>query len=349
MMALLEFRGLIKRFYAKCDVYVKPVIKFVLALVSFLMLNSKIGFMQQLRNPLIAIVLSLICAFLPMNGIVVFGGVLMIAHAYALSLEACAVTAGLIVVMYLLYFRISSRMGILLVITPICFMLKIPYVVPFLGGLLFGPGAAVPAGCGAVIHYLISYLSQNTTSLGTGEGDSGATKVASLVDSLLMNRSMFLCILAMILTVLVVYFIRRLSIDHSWEIAIGIGTVVNIVVHLMGALLPEVTVQVIPLLLGSIASGIIAFVVKFFVFSVDYTRTERVQFEDDEYYYYVKAVPKMTVAVADKSVKRINIQRKPATPPRTAPPKTVPQKPVSRAGQRTPAREHQTRTGNGIR
>ena len=218
MATLLEFRGLVKRFYAKNDVYVKPVIKFMLALASFLLLNSKIGFMQQLRSPVIAIVLAFICALLPMNGIVVFAGVLMIAHAYALSLEACAVTAGLLVVMYLLYFRISSRMGILLVITPICFMLKIPYVVPLLGGLLFGPGAAVPAGCGAVIHYLITYMSQNTTSLGTGEVEGGATKVASLVDSLLMNRSMFLCVLAMILTVLVVYFIRRLSIDHSWEI-----------------------------------------------------------------------------------------------------------------------------------
>jgi len=44
-------------------------------------------------------------------------------------------------------------------------------------------------------------------------------------------------------------------------------------------------------------------------FGVDYGRTENVQFEDDEYYYYVKAVPKMTVAVQAKTVKRINSQR----------------------------------------
>ena len=39
---------------------------------------------------------------------------------------------------------------------------------------------------------------------------------------------------------------------------------------------------------------------------------EIVQFEDDEYYYYVKAVPKNILAVPDKSVKRINKQRKKA-------------------------------------
>lgn len=307
---LLEVRGFIKRFYAKYDVYVKPALKFILSLVSFLTINSKIGFMQQLRSPLTALVLAAVCAFLPLNCTVVFAGILMIAHAYALSLEACAVTAGIIAVMYLLYFRISSRMGVLLLITPLCFIVGIPYVVPLLGGLLFGPAAAIPTGCGTVMYYLLNYMSQNSTSLGTGEVDGGATRVASLVDSLVSNKEMFLCAVAMMVTVLVVYFIRRLSVDHSWELAIGIGTVVNIVIHLSGALLPEVTVDIVGLLVGSVVSAAIAFLVKFFVFSVDYTRTERVQFEDDEYYYYVKAVPKNVISAPKKTVKRIAGQKK---------------------------------------
>ena len=201
-------------------------------------------------------------------------------------------------------------MGILLVITPLCFMVGIPYVIPLLGGLLFGPAAAVPAGCGTVIYYLINYMSLNSTSLGTGEMDGGATKVASLVDSLITNKEMFLCVAAIMLTVLIVYFIRRLSVDHSWELAIGIGSVVNIVIHLAGALLPGVSVKIVPLLIGSVVSAAITFFVKFFVFSVDYTRTERVQFEDDEYYYYVKAVHKNVIAAPKKTVKKIVSQKK---------------------------------------
>ena len=38
---------------------------------------------------------------------------------------------------------------------------------------------------------------------------------------------------------------------------------------------------------------------------MDYSRTENVQFEDDEYYYYVKAVPKIGVAVPEKQVMHI--------------------------------------------
>ena len=41
-------------------------------------------------------------------------------------------------------------------------------------------------------------------------------------------------------------------------------------------------------------------------FSVDYARSERLQFEDDEYYYYVKAIPKVAVTTPEKTVKKIN-------------------------------------------
>ena len=49
----------------------------------------------------------------------------------------------------------------------------------------------------------------------------------------------------------------------------------------------------------------------FFVYGGDYTRTERLEYEDDEYYYYVKAVPKALVATSERSIKKIN-----AEPPR---------------------------------
>ena len=310
MTTLLEFRQVIKSFYAKYDIYINPVLKFILALASFLMLNTNMGFMQQLRSPLATAGLALLCAFLPLNVTVIASGAVMLAHAYALSLEACAVTAGILAVMYLLYFRVSSSMGVLMVLTPLGFVLGIPYVIPLLGGLLFGPAAAVPAGFGTIVYYLIKYMSQNSTSLGTGKLEAGAVKVTSLVDSLFTNKEMFLCIAAMMLTVLIVYFIRRLAIDHAWELAIGIGTVINIIIHLAGALLPGMNVEIIPLLVGSMVSLLITFFVKFFVFSIDYTRTERVQFEDDEYYYYVKAVPKNVIATPKKTVKKIVSQKK---------------------------------------
>ncbi len=59
-------------------------------------------------------------------------------------------------------------------------------------------------------------------------------------------------------------------------------------------------------LFGGILSLVLAVVIQFFILSVDYTKTEFLQFEDDEYYYYVKAVPKMTVSLPEKRVKKIS-------------------------------------------
>ena len=46
-------------------------------------------------------------------------------------------------------------------------------------------------------------------------------------------------------------------------------------------------------------SLVIALVLDFMILSVDYSRVEHTQFEDDEYYYYVRAVPKAFVSVED--------------------------------------------------
>ena len=56
-------------------------------------------------------------------------------------------------------------------------------------------------------------------------------------------------------------------------------------------------------------SVVIGLLLEFFVFGGDYTRTERLEYEDDEYYYYVKAVPKINVANADVRIKHINAKK----------------------------------------
>lgn len=59
-------------------------------------------------------------------------------------------------------------------------------------------------------------------------------------------------------------------------------------------------------MLGSVCAVIIGVIVQFFKTVVDYSRVENTQFEDDEYYYYVKAVPKIVMAKQQKSVRKIN-------------------------------------------
>ena len=242
--------------------------------------------------------------------IALFAGLLVCAHAYALSLEVFAMAAGLLAVMYILYFRVSPKYGYVLVLTPIAFLLKIPYAVPLTMGLLGGPACVVPVACGTVFYYLIYYMKNNEAMLASSETEQMTSRLSYLVENVLNNKTVILTVLVFAVVLMIVYAIHRLSADHAWHIAIGAGAVTNIVLFLVGALVMQVKVPIIQLILGTLVSIVIAMAVEFFVFSVDYSRTEYAQFEDDEYYYYVKAVPKMSIAVSDKQVKRINTRHR---------------------------------------
>ena len=67
----------------------------------------------------------------------------------------------------------------------------------------------------------------------------------------------------------------------------------------------EGNISYVSITVSAVLGIALGLVLEFFFFSVDYSRTENIQFEDDEYYYYVKAVPKVGVSVPEKQVKHI--------------------------------------------
>ncbi len=314
MTTLLEIREKMKLFMGKYDIYIIPLMKFLLALITFLMINGSVGFMEQAKNPAIALIFALMSSFLPVNMIAVFGSILVLAHAYALSLEFFVIAFVVILLMVLLFFRTAPQYGYLLILTPLAFVLKVPYLVPLAMGLMGTPAAAIPVACGTVVYYLLHYMKLNTTMLSGTENESMKQKITYLIDNVIRNKEMMLMAAAFALTLLIVYVVRRMSIDYAWSIAIGTGAVVDFVVLLLGSMVMGVSLKVLPVLLGSLISAGLAILLQLAVFSMDYSRTEYVQFEDDEYYYYVKAVPKMTIAVPEKRVKKISAQKKQSTP-----------------------------------
>ena len=136
-----------------------------------------------------------------------------------------------------------------------------------------------------------------------------ASRFRYIIDGFISNKGMILTIVAFTATIIIVYLIRRLSVDYAWTIAIIAGAIANVLVLLVGDLIFDTKISILATILGTFISVGISFVIQFFLFNMDYTRTEMVQFEDDEYYYYVKAVPKIIVSTPEKRVKKINPQR----------------------------------------
>lgn len=309
MTALLEMKERIKLIYSKYDAFIVPVMKFLLAFITFSTLNGRMGYMTRISDMRIVLIAALACSFLPVGLMVLIAAVFSLMHMYALSMEVALVGICMYLVMYLLFFRFSPKDSLVVVLTPLLFSLKMPYVVPIAVGLLCGPSSLVSVGCGIAVFYLLQTVIDSAPNIRTMGENEILDKIRMMVESILGNKAMLVMIAAFVLTVLVVYLIRRMSVDYSWTIAMVAGVMINVVLLLIGDLLYDINLSVGSVLIGSLLALVVAKVVEFFRFCVDYSRTEKVQFEDDEYYYYVKAVPKMTVSVPTKTVKKINTQR----------------------------------------
>ena len=312
MTTLLVIKQMLMMIYSKYEVYITPLLKFLLALVTLLLINSRLGYMESVTKMTVVLIVALMCSFMPMNFIVLMGAVFVLLHLYAFSLECVAIVGAGFLLLFLLYLRFSPKDTVVVVLMPICFLLRIPYVLPIAMGLVGTPASAVSVACGVIVYYILHYVTQNATAIAAMTDEETAAKFRFIIDGLLKNREMVVMIAAFAITVIIVYLLRRLSMDYAWTIAMIAGAVVNIMVLLVGDLIFDINLSLLSVILGTILSFLIVLVLQFFVFYVDYSRTEKVQFEDDEYYYYVKAVPKVTVARPDKKVKHINSARTPS-------------------------------------
>ena len=310
MTGLLEVREYLKKFYGKYEIYLKPSAKFLVALVSLIAINASMGYMNVLGNVALVLVMALMCSFMPKNFVVIVSALWILLHTYALAMECAVVMLAVFAIMFLMYFRFVPKDTMVVLLTPLLFILKIPYAMPVAMGLLGGPMSAVSVSCGVVVYYLMKLMSDNVTTFSATDAETGSRKFKLMLDGILDNKAMIITIIVFILVLLIVYGIRRLSVDNAWMMAIISGISVCAVLLLVCEFMMELQFSVVAIVLGSIVSLLVCLGIQFLEFNVDYSRTEYVQFEDDEYYYYVKAVPKNVLATPEKKVKRINKQHK---------------------------------------
>lgn len=309
MTKILELRERLRSLYGNYEMYIKPAIRFVIAIVTFLLINGNIGYMDRLKSPAIAIVLAMVCTFLPMNATAVLAVVLILAHLSALSLEACVVALLLFLLMFFMYYKYAPKNSCSVVLTSVLCQLKIPEVVPTVLGLYKAPYSLLSMACGIIIYYFLKGIKENDAFLNSAEEEAVLSRFTLVLQQIVGNKELYLTLTAFVITALIIYLIRRESFSNAWSIAVIMGNVVNMLILLIGSFLLKSTENILWIIFGTgIAIGA-GLVMEFFLFHLDYARTERVQFEDDEYYYYVKAVPKVYLSGQEKQVKQINSRK----------------------------------------
>ena len=306
MDMIYVFRGRIQELYAKNSKVFDKIFQFILAIVTFTVINHNVGFMKAVASPVASLALAVICTFLPLMVTVIMATVLILAHMFALSIGMLAVTAVIFLIMYIFYLRLTPKKALIVLLTPLAFFLKVPYIIPVACGLVATPISLIAISCGTIVYYMLEYVKKSSVNIENVGAKGMLTQATKYVQQVFQNKEMWIIIVAFIICFFVVFTLRRTSMDHAWKVAIVAGAVVNVIVIVAGDIALGVHTSYGTLIGGNVGAIVIGLILELFLFSVDYARSENLQFEDDEYYYYVKAIPKVSVATPEKTVKRIN-------------------------------------------
>ena len=284
------FRENLIQFYKRQEFLLLSLFRFAVCLSVLLLLRSHLGIHiaggSALNSTLLNVIIALVCSMLPLGFSAGIIALVLVLNLYKLSLEAAAIGAAMILVCLLVYFRFSPRDTIILLLMPVAYAVNLHYF-----GLLFTkyvllveenlPSLAVPEGAAAIA------------------GERIITNFRGLVDGMTGDRPMIILAAILAVTVIVVCFIRRLAIVNAWMIAITAGCIIELIGLLIGDMRYGTGINLANVFVGIVFSFVLAQIVRFFIFNVDYLRIENVQFEDEDYYYYVKAVPKVMVYTSD--------------------------------------------------
>lgn len=290
---IFEIRDIIEETVSRYETLIRAVIRFFLAFLSLSVVNSKLGYMERLDSTTVVLAVSLLCALLPAGMIVFFSSLFVILHSYALSLEAAIVVLAVFLLMFLLYFRFTPQDTLAVLLTPLSFVFGIPEVMPVIFGLKGSPISALSVGFGAAAYFTVDYIADAEDKIKGMKDATTVERFRTILDGVIKNNTMIAYIGAFVITVVVVSIIRRIYFPHAWSVAIVTGIIVDMMALMVLSGRLDADINIGSLIIGSFISAGIAFIFKLFTFSVDYAKTERVQFEDDGYYYYVKAVPKI--------------------------------------------------------
>lgn len=306
MLSLLIFKEKIRLIYGKYSMFILPIFKFVLILAALILMNINIGYLDILKNPFFIFIIAVFCSVLPFSAISIILSIYLLSDIFSVSMDTFLLIGIYLLVIGILYYGFKPGNSYLIIVVPLLFTLKIPYVLPIVLGLGTGILTVIPLSAGIILYYLLLYVKNNIGTLTNGITSDLSVRYFQILNSILSNKIMYIMLLAFALSLVVVYLIHNLSINYSWEIAIVSGMVSLLLFIFMGEFIMNITLSIMELLFGLIISLVLAYIYKFFIFNIDYTRTEYTQFEDDEYYYYVKAVPKISIKFPDYKNEKIN-------------------------------------------
>ncbi len=300
MATVFTIRAKIKQFITNYDRIFAFVCRAIIAYVALYTINYTFGYQKVLLATWVPVVTALVCGFLSMSLGFLVVALYAVVHLVAFSNLVAVAALGLAFVSYGLcaYFQAKHTHNIVLI--PITNAMGLTFAMPLWSGLFGGIGELVSVVMGAICSYFIHSVYVNIYTLSSED-----ITVLTIITAMLAAPMFYAYILANVVTFLMVYYIRISKLPYSWFIAVTMGIVSELLIMFYAYSFLEGSSGFPTLAKGSALIFVVGMIVSFFVQDGNFAQTERVIFEDDEYFYYVTAVPKVRIAQRDRQIKTI--------------------------------------------
>lgn len=304
MEKLLEIREVILEKYLKWERYLVPSGKFLAALFVMLSINSRIGYNAQLKSWFIVVGISVISAFLPTMFLTIIVAVISVGHIFSSSLVLAGTVSAVFIVLYLLLLRFVPKYAWAVAAIPVLSLYRLQFIVPIVLGLAGTPLSILAVASGVIVYHVLK-MTKELIEVNGFTGNDYMNLYQLVIERILENKEMLYSIIIFSLVILVVFLIRIQKIDYGFELSIGAGALVGLLGFLITGLADG---KVLSVIFGSIISGVLVLGIWFLFLALDYTEAEELQFQDDDYYYYVRAIPKIKIEKKKRRVKRMSAE-----------------------------------------
>lgn len=322
MEQILTARNASVKFYKKYETFILPVLRFILGFYVFSLIGSighSMEALEVITDPSMqipyAMLMGLLFTILPIS----MGYFLMafnIIIQFSASLEVAVMVAAALLLVLFFYGRLGGTERWLLLFMLLGFYFRIPYIVPLIAGLYFGIQSIFPIIISIFLWefyplaFNLMHVERARADTIIDIPDSFGQVFAYCMDAIAANDAWIAVAFVFALVTLVVHVASKMDVDFSKEIAIGMGVVINIVSFIFLTLAIGLDVNIVTMILLSVLSGLIVLFIKLFDLVLNYQRAERVEFEDDDNYYFVRVIPKMTIAKKERTIKKVREGRK---------------------------------------
>ncbi len=302
MAQLVYLKENIKQYYQKYSEYIVPAIKLLISFVALCLIQNIFPYNSRVDKPLFFLLVSVAQAFLPTSFLFYSASVLILLNLWKVSIELAVVYALLILIFFLFFIRMDGRYACVVILTPILFYLKLEYFLPVLLGMMAGFSGILPVISGILVYFLSVYTEDASALLTTTVNSEPGIGVSRVISLAVMDSKFFVLLVTFSLVMLISAILYQMFHEKAWMFSIIIGNVSLAFLLLAGKLIFGLDYAIWRIFLETILAVGLAVVVQFFKGIGDFSRIEKISFEDDEYIYFVKAVPKIKAAQAEHNV-----------------------------------------------